>query len=147
MNRSSAVVSDVDVRRPCAAVAYVERDDGNDGKLLVVWNKRYGRWAMPGGKVEVGERPGAAVVRELLEETGLVAESAPTFLFEGAHGESVESSRGSYVYVFSVPVEGEPREVEPGCPVTWFTRDEFLRWGLAPDFYRRAFAAIFGNAP
>ena len=77
-----------EAERPCAAVAYVKRDDG---KLLVVWNKRYGRWSMPGGKVEAGERKDAAVVRELHEETGLAA-TRVTFIYEGDHGESVESS-------------------------------------------------------
>lgn len=51
-----------------AAVAYVTREDG---RMLVVWNKRYSGWTMPGGLVEKGETPVQAVMRELFEETGL----------------------------------------------------------------------------
>ena len=35
-----------------AAVSYVER---SDGRILCVWNSRYGGWTLPGGKVEEGE--------------------------------------------------------------------------------------------
>ncbi len=120
----------------CAVVACIVRDDG---KMLVVWNKRYGRWGMPGGKVEEGEELLDALKREVREETGVDAIGF-CLAYEGHHGESVESTRGSYVYLYTVQIYGVPREVEPGCPVTWFTREEFLKWGLAPDFYRRAFA-------
>jgi 8-oxo-dGTP diphosphatase len=48
-----------------------------DGRLLLV-QRASGRsggglWAVPGGRVEAGERLGEAVVRELQEETGLRA--------------------------------------------------------------------------
>lgn len=58
------------VRVPC--VGAVVRDD--NGRLLVV-ERRYapaaGTWSLPGGRVEAGESPAAAVRREVLEETGL----------------------------------------------------------------------------
>lgn len=132
-----------DVKRPCAAVALITREDG---KLLVVWNKRYGKWGFPGGKVEDGETPEAAVMREVTEETGLdTSTHLVELLYEGAHGESVESTRGSYVYLFRVVATGarhRAEERESGCAVTWFTQKEFLMWCLAPAYYQRAFEAM-----
>ena len=42
-----------------------------DGQVLYV-RKPKSRWALPGGKIESGETPVQAAVRELSEETGLV---------------------------------------------------------------------------
>jgi 8-oxo-dGTP diphosphatase len=41
-----------------------------DGRILYV-RKPKARWALPGGKIEAGETPEQAAVRELREETGL----------------------------------------------------------------------------
>jgi 8-oxo-dGTP diphosphatase len=55
---------------PC--VGAVVHDD--DGRLLLVRRRNPpapGRWSVPGGRVEGTETDGAAVRREVLEETGL----------------------------------------------------------------------------
>jgi len=41
-----------------------------DGRILYV-RKPKSKWALPGGKIELGETPEQAAIRELTEETGL----------------------------------------------------------------------------
>jgi len=41
------------------------------GRILLVKRADNGKWAMPGGALEVGETPAEGVVREALEETGV----------------------------------------------------------------------------
>jgi 8-oxo-dGTP pyrophosphatase MutT (NUDIX family) len=41
------------------------------GKILLIQRADNGKWAMPGGALEVGETPAEGVLREALEETGV----------------------------------------------------------------------------
>ncbi|GAA3958676.1 hypothetical protein GCM10023085_46360 [Actinomadura viridis] len=52
-----------------AALVAVWRED----RLLMVLDRYRGRWELPGGMIDPGESPREAAVRELREETGLVA--------------------------------------------------------------------------
>jgi ADP-ribose pyrophosphatase YjhB (NUDIX family) len=121
-----------------AAVSYIEREDG---RLLVVWNKRYGGWSLPGGMAEPEETNEQAQERELAEETSLNTLSRD-LIYQGPHGIQTDPSRASHVMLYRVKYEGTPREMELGCPVTWLTRDEFLKWSPFAPFYAQVFDAI-----
>ena len=43
----------------------------DDGRILLIQRSDNGRWAMPGGALQVGETPAEGVLREVLEETGI----------------------------------------------------------------------------
>ena len=57
------------VHRGAAAVVL----DGERRVLLVKWSRPAGFYGLPGGRIEDGEEPHDAAVRELREETGLEA--------------------------------------------------------------------------
>ena len=57
----------------------------DDSRLLLVQEQgidnRNPTWMLPGGRVAYGERPEAALRREVLEETGLTVSGAPNLAF------------------------------------------------------------------
>src|SRR5436305_1647847 len=55
---------------PAAGVLTVD----DDGRLLLQRRRDTGQWAIPMGKMELGETPTACAVRETLEETGVEVE-------------------------------------------------------------------------
>jgi 8-oxo-(d)GTP phosphatase len=55
-----------------AAGGVVWRRAGSGLELLVVHRPRYDDWSLPKGKLDVGEHPLAAAVREVAEETGVL---------------------------------------------------------------------------
>ena len=62
--------------RKVATLIYAARD----GKVLMMHRRKQpnlGQWTAPGGKVEIDESPAECAVRELYEETGLVATGRP----------------------------------------------------------------------
>src|SRR6266481_5570691 len=68
--------------RPIVAVlAVVVRGAGSDTRALIVQRAQQpnqGRWGFPGGVLELGETVAEGAMRELAEETGILAEPAGT---------------------------------------------------------------------
>jgi 8-oxo-dGTP pyrophosphatase MutT (NUDIX family) len=48
------------------------------GRTILLWHQRLQQWMPPGGHIDPNEDPVQAVLREIHEETGIVAELIPT---------------------------------------------------------------------
>ena len=114
-----------------AAYGVIRRDDR---VLLCRISPGYpavGMWTMPGGGIEFGEAPGAAVVREVEEETGLIAEitGVPTILSETGLWPRPDGEVRFHQVRFVYPMEvlGGAERVEVGGSTDafgWFTEAE-----------------------
>jgi len=49
----------------------------DDDRTLLHWHRKLGIWLPPGGHIDRDEDPVQAVLREVVEETGIVAEIVP----------------------------------------------------------------------
>lgn len=84
-----------------------------DGKPHVFLQKRdvegalKGKWEFPGGKIEIGESPVDAVIRELKEEVNIDLKSEDVALFKMAQHEYPETNVILYSYVIKKSVELE----------------------------------------
>lgn len=63
--------------RPIVGVGAVIVDDGKVVLIRRKYEPLKGHWSLPGGMVEIGESLEAALMREMLEETGLVVDVGP----------------------------------------------------------------------
>lgn len=114
------------------------------GDRLLLLNRRYapnmGLWNGVGGKIEAGESPIDAILREIKEETGL---QLPQIRFAGivTWGERYDQVRGGmYAFLGSLeaPVPEGPIEVPEGIlawkPLSWVT--DPLNQGVVPSLPR-----------
>ena len=107
---------------------------GRDGRVLLVRRGRppgRGQWSLPGGKVEAGETPAAAVVREVGEETGLhvrVVALLSVVPLDGLDGEPF--SYAVHEHLCSV-VDGVARPGDDADDVCWAAPSEIERLGVS----------------
>ena len=118
-----------------------------DGRMLFTRRPPGGplglQWEMPGGKIETGETPDEALVRELAEELGVAARAHETLAVERhdyPHGTRVD------VHFIRATFEGEPLpKSEAVHELRWWAPDEVdLASVLEGD---RAFLTRLGARP
>ena len=97
-----------------------------------------GKWISPGGKVEEGETPDECVVREMLEETGLLLNS---WVFHGVIEFRSDEYEDEDMYLYSADgYEGCVRDDCDEGELAWIPKDKVLdlptwegdRYFLAP---------------
>jgi len=115
-----------------------------EGRVLLVRHTYLAGWWLPGGGVDRGETTQTAVVRELREEAGVIARSAPRLV-------SIHSNerffRGDHVLIFVVDDYDLAERTSHGeiAEIGWFAPD-----ALPEDAHRSTrarLAEIFGQAP
>ena len=122
--------------RPIVAVlAVVLRGD----KALIVQRAQQpnaGRWGFPGGVLELGETVAEGAVRELAEETGVVAEAAGWLNVHDAVSRDADG-RVQFHYVLiavrGIWLSGEGEAADDAAATAWVTRADILA-GLYPTF-------------
>ena len=93
-----------------------------DGKILLIKRKNQpfeGKWALPGGFVEYGEKTENATVREVFEETGLKTKINHLV---GVYSDPNRDPRGhtvSIVYVLDI-CDGELKSGDDACDAKFF---------------------------
>ena len=131
------------VTQRIGAYAVVIRDDALLLTRISSIGYPPGWWALPGGGIDQGESPSAALVRELYEETGLAPHSVRLVDVHDVHtvapgrGDQYEDYHGIHLlYAVEVPADQTPRVVEQGGTtdaVRWVGLSELARNDLARE--------------
>jgi ADP-ribose pyrophosphatase YjhB (NUDIX family) len=122
--------------RPIVAVlAVVLRDD----RALIVQRAQQpnaGRWGFPGGVLELGESVAAGAMRELREETGIIAEPAGWLDVHDAISRDAEGRvqfHYTLIAVRGIWRSGEGEAADDAAATAWASRDEIVA-GHYPTF-------------
>lgn len=129
---------------PKVAIGCIVGND--DGEILLVKRRESGVWLYPTGWADVGYSPAEVAVKEVEEETGIVAE--PLELLGVVDGMRMGFSRfGMYMLLFSMRAVGgtlEGHPLETGG-VGWFARGSLPEPTAGAHWWGdMAFAAIDG---
>lgn len=115
-------------------------DEG--GRLLLQRRRDTGQWAIPMGKMELGETPSQCAVRETLEETGVLTEVTGILGVFSDPGHIVAYTDGEIRQEYEVillgrPVSGTPAANDEASAAGWFTPDRLEALDIHPTQWRQ----------
>lgn len=130
---------------PAAGILAVD----DDGRLLLQRRRDTGQWAIPMGKMELGETPTECAIRETEEETGVRVEptgflgiySDPGYIV--AYDDHEDPSKfGEVRQEFEItligrPVAGSPAVNDEASDVRWFTPEELPTLDIHPRMQKQ----------
>lgn len=112
------------------------------GRLLLQRRRDTGQWALPMGKMELGETPRQCAIRETREETGVLVEltgllgvySDPGHIVQYGDGEI----RQEYELIFLArPIGGNPTANDEASDVRWVAPDDLGNLDIHPTQWRQ----------
>lgn len=119
---------------PAAGILAVD----DDGRLLLQRRRDTGQWAIPMGRMELGETPTQCAVRETREETGVEVEptgllgiySDPDYVV--AYDSDGEVRQEFEITLIGVPVTGTPTVNDEASDVRWIRPEELAGYDIHP---------------
>ena len=128
-----------DYQNPSVTVDAVATREGVDGPELLMIKRGKdpqeweGMWAFPGGFVDYGEDPEDAVVRELLEETGVVGKHPLSLTILGKPGRDPRKHCVGLFYLVEVDSESEPVGGDDAVDAQWVPINQLTPENVAGD--------------
>ena len=110
-----------------------------ENKVLLVKRDNFpgkGLWAIPGGRVNLGETLQEAAEREIREETGVVIRAKdPVYAFDVIEHDTHGSIRFHYVIVDLLAdyISGEPNPGSDACDARWIAHLELAELPLSTN--------------
>ncbi|MEV1004343.1 NUDIX domain-containing protein [Nonomuraea sp. NPDC050202] len=112
------------------------------GRILMQLRRDTGQWALPMGKMEIGETPSQCAVRETEEETGIRVEPVAILGIYSDPGHIVAYTDGEIrqeyeVMLIARPVGGRPEANDEASDVRWVEPGELHSLDIHPTQWRQ----------
>ncbi len=123
-----------------------------DGRVLLQRRRDTGQWAIPMGKMELGETPTQCAVRETQEETGVLVTATGLLGIFSDPGHIVAYTDGETRQEYEVillgrPVDGAPAANDEASEVGWFLPDQLKSIDIHPTQWRQLNHYLHGTYP